>query len=149
MKTFLSLLFLAPVLNAVPAAPATAPAVQASAPEKARPGAYALELWKDPNFAKFFLGTYSVFPDVEPPLSDKDRELLNQLLPMMSKPVEAAGALVKLITKDTNAIFDLTLGSMSRPRKCFSVRWINFHHSAVPGADWEWCRCVSKNGWAR
>ena len=90
MKTFLSLLFLAPVLHAVPAAPATAPAVQASAPEKARPGAYALELWKDPNFAKFFLGTYSVFPDVEPPLSDKDRELLNQLLPMMSKPVEAA-----------------------------------------------------------
>ncbi len=112
MKTFLSLLFLAPVLHAVPAAPATAPAVQASAPEKARPGAYALELWKDPNFAKFFLGTYSVFPDVEPPLSDKDRELLNQLLPMMSKPVEAAGALVKLITKDTNAIFDLTLGNL-------------------------------------
>ena len=93
--------------------PPAAPAAAAPAPqEKPRPGAYALELWKDPNFAKFFLGTYSVFPDVEPPLNDKDRELLNKLLPMMSKPMEAAGALVKMITKDTNAIFDLTLGNL-------------------------------------
>ncbi|MEQ1752049.1 MAG: tetratricopeptide repeat protein [Prosthecobacter sp.] len=105
MKTLLSLLLLAPVINA-------APAVTTAESEKPRPGAYALELWKDPNFAKFFLGTYSVFPDVEPPLAEKDRELLNQLLPMMSKPMEAAAALVKLITKDTNAIFDLTLGNL-------------------------------------
>ncbi len=121
MKTLLlSLLSLSPVLQAATATPAPAPAPVATAPaaatvdeeEKPRPGAYALELWKDPNFAKFFLGTYSVFPDVEPPLSDKDRELLNQLLPMMNKPMEAAGALVKLITKDTNAIFDLTLGNL-------------------------------------
>lgn len=111
MKTLFSLLLLAPVLNAATAVPA-APATAAPVPEKPRPGAYALELWKDPNFAKFFLGTYSVFPDVEPPLADKDRELLNQLLPMMSKPLEAAGALVKIITKDTNAIFDLTLGNL-------------------------------------
>ena len=80
--------------------------------EKPTPGAYALELWKDPSFAKFFLGTYSVFPDVEPPLSESDREILNQLLPMMKKPAEAAAALVKFIKTDTNAIFDLTLGNL-------------------------------------
>jgi hypothetical protein len=72
---------------------ATAPAAE----EKPTPGAYALELWKDPSFAKFFLGTYSVFPDVEPPLNDSDREILNQLLPMMKQPAEAAAALVKFI----------------------------------------------------
>jgi tetratricopeptide (TPR) repeat protein len=87
---------------------ATAPAAE----EKPTPGAYALELWKDPSFAKFFLGTYSVFPDVEPPLNDSDREILNQLLPMMKQPAEAAAALVKFIKTDTNAIFDLTLGNL-------------------------------------
>ena len=80
--------------------------------EKPSPGAYALELWKDPSFAKFFLGTYSVFPDVEPTLTDDDREILNQLLPMMKQPAEAAAALVKFIKPDTNAIFDLTLGNL-------------------------------------
>jgi tetratricopeptide (TPR) repeat protein len=80
--------------------------------EKPSPGAYALELWKDPNFAKFFIGTYSVLPDVEPPLSNDDREILNQLLPMMSKPTEAAAALVKFIKPDSNATFDLSLGNI-------------------------------------
>jgi tetratricopeptide (TPR) repeat protein len=80
--------------------------------EKPSPGAYALELWKDPSFSKFFVGTYSVLPDVEPPLSNDDREILNQLLPMMSKPTEAAAALVKFIKPDSNATFDLTLGNI-------------------------------------
>ncbi len=80
--------------------------------EKPSPGAYALELWKDPNFSKFFVGTYSVLPDVEPALSNDDREILNQLLPMMSKPTEAASALIKFIKPDTNATFDLTLGNI-------------------------------------
>jgi len=80
--------------------------------EKPSPGAYALELWKDPSFAKFFLGTYTVFPDVEPALTDDDREILNQLLPMMKQPADAAAALVKFIKPDTNAIFDLTLGNL-------------------------------------
>jgi hypothetical protein len=81
-------------------------------PQKPRPGAYALELWRDPGFARFFLGTYSVFPDVEPPLKDSDKELLQQILPLMSKPTDAANAVVKLINKDSNAIFDLTLANI-------------------------------------
>lgn len=81
-------------------------------PQKPRPGAYALELWRDPGFARFFLGTYSVFPDVEPPLKESDKELLQQILPLMSKPTDAANAVVKLINKDSNAIFDLTLANI-------------------------------------
>ncbi len=88
------------------------PANSTASAEKPRPAAYALELWNDPSFAKFFLGTYSVFPDVEPPLSEDDREILNQLLPMMKKPQEAAEALVKFIKPETNATFDLTLGNL-------------------------------------
>lgn len=88
------------------------PAPTAPVEEKPRPAAYALELWNDPGFAKFFLGTYSVFPDVEPPLTEDDREILNQLLPMMKKPQEAAEALVKFIKPETNATFDLTLGNL-------------------------------------
>jgi tetratricopeptide (TPR) repeat protein len=74
--------------------------------------AYTLELWRDPGFARFFLGTYSVLPDVEPPLSDKDKELLQQILPLMPKPTEAAAALLIICNKDSNAIFDLTLGNL-------------------------------------
>ncbi len=107
MKTF-SFLFListAAQLVANPASPA-------ATVEKPRPAAYALELWNDPSFAKFFLGTYSVFPDVEPPLTEDDREILNQLLPMMKKPQEAVEALLKFIKPETNATFDLTLGNL-------------------------------------
>lgn len=112
MKTLLPLLVLLTVSSAS-AVGTPPPAVAAPVPEeKPTPGAYALELWKDPSFAKFFLGTYSVFPDVEPPLTESDREILNQLLPMMKNPQEAAGALVKFIKTDTNAIFDLTLGNL-------------------------------------
>lgn len=107
MKTALSLLLT--VSSVFQAAAQVAPHAEE---EKPTPGAYALELWKDPGFAKFFLGTYSVFPDVEPPLSDADRDILNQLLPTMKKPQEAAAALVKFIKPDTNAIFDLTLGNL-------------------------------------
>lgn len=69
-------------------------------------------MWGDPQFARFFLGTYSVAPDVEPPLSDTDKQMLQKLLPLMPKPVEAASALVKTVTKDSNAIFDFTLANL-------------------------------------
>jgi len=74
--------------------------------------AYALELWNDPQFGRFFLGTYSVLPDVEPALTDKDKEQLQQVLPLMPKPLDAANALLKIINKDSNAIFDLTLANL-------------------------------------
>lgn len=77
-----------------------------------RPGAYSLELWRDPVFARFFLGTYSVAPDVEPALSDSDKQVLQQILPLMPKPVEAAGALLKVISKDSNAIFEFMLANL-------------------------------------
>ena len=74
--------------------------------------AYALEMWSDPQFGRFFLGTYSVLPDVEPALTDKDKEQLQTVLPLMPKPLEAATALLKIINKDSNAIFDLTLANL-------------------------------------
>lgn len=105
MKLLLPLLLLAHTLHAVTATPPPA------AP-KPRPGAYALELWRDPGFARFFLGTYSVLPDVEPALSEADKLALQKILPLMSKPAEAAVALVPLITRDSNAIFDLSLANI-------------------------------------
>lgn len=73
---------------------------------------YALQLWDDPAFARYFVGTYGNIPDVEPTLKDADREILQQLLPLMAKPLDAIQFLSKVVGKDSNAIFDFQVASL-------------------------------------
>jgi len=73
---------------------------------------YALDLWNDPQFAKYFVGTYSVMPEVEPTLNDKDRATLQGLLPLMPKPADALAYLSKVVGPTTNAIFDFQMASL-------------------------------------
>lgn len=73
---------------------------------------YALQMWNDPAFARYFVGTYGNIPDVEPELKDADREILQQLLPLMAKPLDAIQFLSKVVGKDSNAIFDFQVASL-------------------------------------
>jgi len=74
---------------------------------------YALQLWNDPGFARYFIGTYANIPDVEPVLSDADKEVLQQLLPLMAKPLDAIQFLAQVVkNKDCNAIFDFQVASL-------------------------------------
>lgn len=74
---------------------------------------YALQLWSDPGFARYFVGTYANIPDVEPVLKDADKEILQQLLPLMAKPLDAIQFLSKIVSnKDCNAIFDFQVASL-------------------------------------
>ncbi len=73
---------------------------------------YALQLWNDPDFARYFVGTYGSLPDVEPTLKDADREILQALLPLMTKPADALQFLSKVVNKDSNAIFDFQMASL-------------------------------------
>lgn len=73
---------------------------------------YALQLWNDPDFARYFVATYGSLPDVEPSLSDADRETMQQLLPLMQKPLDAIQFLSKVVGKDSNAIFDFQVASL-------------------------------------
>ncbi|HEY1082966.1 MAG TPA: tetratricopeptide repeat protein [Prosthecobacter sp.] len=78
----------------------------------ARQAPYALQMWNDPAFARYFVGTYGNIPDVEPTLKDADREILQQLLPLMAKPADAIQFLSKVVGKDSNAIFDFQVASL-------------------------------------
>ncbi|TDU72903.1 tetratricopeptide repeat protein [Prosthecobacter fusiformis] len=73
---------------------------------------YALELWSNPRFARYFVGTYGNIPDVEPVLSDADRQILQHLLTLMPKPLEAIQFLGKVVNKDSNAVFDYQVASL-------------------------------------
>lgn len=86
-------------------------------------GPYALQLWSDPDFARYFVGTYGTLPELEPALSEQDRQVLEQLLPLMTKPPEAIRFLAKVIGKDSNAIFSFQLASLY------------FDHGMLPEAE--------------
>ncbi len=73
---------------------------------------YALQLWNDPQFARYFVGTYAVMPEVEPALSEKDKEILKGVLPLMQKPAEALAYLAKVTGKDANPLFDLQMAGL-------------------------------------
>lgn len=89
---------------------ALAASTAAAAPSHQAP--YALSLWNDPQFARYFVGTYAIMPEVEPTLAEKDRELLQGLLPLMPKPAEAMAYLAKVVTPGCNAIFDFQMASL-------------------------------------
>ncbi|HKQ61968.1 MAG TPA: tetratricopeptide repeat protein [Candidatus Polarisedimenticolaceae bacterium] len=70
-------------------------------------------VWDDPTFQKQFLGSYGVQADIEPKISAAESEQLAGILPLMgSDPAAAATQLEALITPQTSAALDFTLGNL-------------------------------------
>lgn len=112
--------------------------VVSAAPSHEAP--YALRLWNDPAFARYFVATYGSLPDVEPTLNDADREILQQLLPLMPKPLEAIQFLSKVVGKNSNAIFDFQVASLYLDNNMLepSEKWFQSALSKAPAFRRAW-----------
>ncbi|MCY2926029.1 MAG: tetratricopeptide repeat protein [Planctomycetota bacterium] len=86
--------------------PTSAPAPSADAGQLA-------DLWHDPTFQKQFIAGYGVNAEVEPRVTPEEVEVLEQVRPLMGADLPKAKALLeKNVTKDSSAIFDVTLGGI-------------------------------------
>ncbi len=73
-----------------------------------------LTIWSDPAFQKEFLGSYGFQAEIEPRLSAVERQQLEKLIPLMgSDPNAATVELEKLLTDQSSALFDYTLGNIA------------------------------------
>jgi tetratricopeptide (TPR) repeat protein len=70
-------------------------------------------LWSDPVFQKQFLGTYGAVSELEPRLSQIEREQLEKIMVLMGTDLDAAAAaLAAAATPQASAVFDFTLGNV-------------------------------------
>ncbi len=73
----------------------------------------ALALWEDPDFKKSFLGSYGFEAEVEPKVSEPEREVLQKILPLMAgNPEVAETTLEESMNEDSSALFDFMLGNL-------------------------------------
>ena len=71
------------------------------------------ELWQDPTFQKQFLGSYGVQAELEPRVSPIEREQMEKILPLMGSDMGAAAqALEAVVTPESSAVLDFTLGNI-------------------------------------
>jgi tetratricopeptide (TPR) repeat protein len=72
------------------------------------------EIWHDPVFKRRFAESYMAETDVEPAVTEDEREQLQQLLELMGagKLDEAAGLVDKYNAPAASAVFDFTLGNL-------------------------------------
>lgn len=74
-----------------------------------------LRLWRTPEFQRAFMGTYGVRTDIEPQLTEAERQLMQQIMELMGQRRgldRARVALLKSITPASSAAFDFTLGNI-------------------------------------
>jgi len=84
--------------------------VDEDAPVAAAPSG---DFWQDPTFRKQFLGSYGFQAEIEPRVSAVEREKMEEVLPLLSTDTAAAAEkLESLITPDSTAVFDFTLGNI-------------------------------------
>src|SRR5262245_21751955 len=70
-------------------------------------------LWQDPAFQKQFLGTYGAVSELEPKLTQIEREQLEKIMTLMGTDLDAATtALTAAATPQASAVFDFTLGNV-------------------------------------
>lgn len=71
------------------------------------------DLFSDPEFQREFLGSYGVRAEVEPEITEIEREKAQEILPLLSGDLDAAArALEEFVTPETSAFFDFTLGNI-------------------------------------
>lgn len=99
--------FIAGVLLLSPPAIMQAATADPPAPE-------ALDLWQDDSFQKSFVGSYGFNAEIEPRVTTVEREQLQEkLYPLLSGPADVAiETIEKLMTPDSSAVFDFTLGNL-------------------------------------
>lgn len=75
-----------------------------------------LELWDDPTFQRQFAASYGFNSEIEPAVREEDRELLNELLPLVTDDAEAAKTKAREILTEqgdnANAAFHFILGNL-------------------------------------
>jgi tetratricopeptide (TPR) repeat protein len=74
-----------------------------------------VNLWKDPTFQKQFLGTYGTLSEVEPGVTEIEREAMDKVLALMGKPGgtdEARTYLLRSTKPANSAVFDFTLANI-------------------------------------
>jgi tetratricopeptide (TPR) repeat protein len=79
-----------------------------------QPSAPGDSLWSDPVFQKQFLGTYGAVSELEPRLTQIEREQLEKIMILMGTDIDAAAAaLAAAATPQASAVFDFTLGNVN------------------------------------
>lgn len=101
MNRFAKLLALAWILGAASLAGAADPAAGGDS------------ILSDPEWRKHFLGTYGVLAGAEPPLSEKERQVLPEIIELMETDPEAAATrLEQAIGPDKSASLDFVLANL-------------------------------------
>ncbi|HUD72149.1 MAG TPA: tetratricopeptide repeat protein [Dongiaceae bacterium] len=71
------------------------------------------DLWHDPTFQRQFLGTYGAVSELEPKLTQIEREQMEKIMTLMAADLDgAARALQAAATPTASAVFDFTLGNV-------------------------------------
>jgi len=75
---------------------------------------YELALWNDPVFRRQFVESYAAETEIEPRLTQPERETMQKVLELMSadKSNEAAALIVATSTPASSAVFDFTLANL-------------------------------------
>lgn len=75
---------------------------------------YSAELWNDPTFRRQFMGSYGIRAEIEPEVTEIERETLSEVMNFMSEEsAEGARKLLEAaITPDSSALFDFILGNI-------------------------------------
>jgi len=70
-------------------------------------------LWNDPVFQRQFVGSYGINAEIEPRVTPREIELLEEIRPLMAEDLaQAEATLVGKLKPDSSAILDFTLGNM-------------------------------------
>jgi len=70
-------------------------------------------LWRDPTFQKQFIGSYGINAEIEPRVTPKEIDLLEELRPLMADDLPAAEELLlEKLKPDSSATLDFTLGNL-------------------------------------
>ncbi len=91
------------------------------------------DIWNDPVFQKQFIGTYGINAEIEPRVTPKEVELLEEIRPLMADNLsEAEAILLDALEPDSSATLDFTLGNM------------RFQQDRLPEARADFERAVGK-----
>lgn len=85
----------------------------------AEPDPELVRIWNDPEFKKYFLGTYGIHADVEPKLGPEQRDLLEKVYPLLASDPDTAVKMLEdaVATPEERAAAEAESGKKSRRKK--------------------------------